>query len=137
MTKSVIHQLTEEQLKVAKKRLNELEKTNNGGKNDSCKVVKLTPTKLGGYAQMHIQKGCPKVLVHVLSFWIHKGAFPEEEGKDISHLCNTPLCINPDHLVRESTKINQKRKGCKGTIKCPHCIQSISICDCDPTNKCL
>lgn len=37
---------------------------------------------------------------------------------DVSHLCHSEICCNPDHLVLESGRDNLIRKGCLGTLVC-------------------
>ena len=131
---SAITKLTDQQRVETHKRMMSNAKTT-GPKN--CKVVNLTPTKEKGYAQAFVKGSTTKVLAHVLSFWISKGSFDPTDGKDISHLCHNPLCVNPDHLVREDKEINQRRKGCVGTVTCPcGCRHEFSVCNCS-NQKCL
>ncbi len=51
--------------------------------------------------------------VQRLSFLVSHGYLP----KKVSHLCHNSICINPDHLVEESQKINNQRKVCRGRIE--------------------
>lgn len=51
---------------------------------------------------------------------------------NVSHLCNERACFNPDHLVNESPKNNNSRKGCPGTIFCNHCSMISYICPHSP-----
>ena len=44
------------------------------------------------------------VLVHRLSYELHKGPIPD--GLVIDHLCRTPACVNPDHLEAVTQRDN-------------------------------
>jgi len=71
--------------------------------------------------------------VHVVAFWEKEGKGPAE-GFHVSHLCHNPACFNPDHLISESSKDNNSRKGCLVWIPCPHCKNSvIGICPHQPS----
>lgn len=37
-------------------------------------------------------------------------------GKQVSHLCHNPTCINPDHLIVETQSENEARKECANKI---------------------
>ena len=59
--------------------------------------------------------------VHRAVYYLHNGQSPaDDEGSntEISHLCHTPLCIEPSHLVRESHATNQERIHCKAQGRC-------------------
>ncbi len=57
---------------------------------------KWTGSKLkSGYGI--ISFGGKPISAHRLSWKLHKGVI--EEGKVIRHLCNNPICVNPDHLA--------------------------------------
>jgi len=60
----------------------------------------------------HIQFSVNKIglYLHRVAYW-SKG-LGDAQG-DVSHLCNHAACCNPDHLVDESTLLNNHRKGCK------------------------
>lgn len=46
--------------------------------------------------------------VHRRMYEQHVGAIPE--GLELDHLCETPLCVNPDHLEPVTRKENMRRR---------------------------
>jgi hypothetical protein len=48
-----------------------------------------------GYGTYHLDGQAQGA--HRVSYVMHKGTIPP--GHDIHHICNTPLCVNPDHLA--------------------------------------
>lgn len=44
------------------------------------------------------------------------------EAGDVSHRCDNPLCINPDHLTLESRVANSQRRTCHSDSTCLGCI---------------
>lgn len=78
----------------------------------------------GGYGRTWF-KG-QRYLAHRLSFQTYKGPIPD--GLDVCHSCDTPPCINPDHLFAgtESENIQDSiRKGrlTKNRVIKTHCPQ--------------
>jgi hypothetical protein len=63
------------------------------------------------------------------------GSFPENKTDECSHLCDNNRCIRFEHLVWESSKRNQNRKGCAGTVQCNCCTQMHDVCKHEP--KCI
>jgi len=55
--------------------------------------------------------------VHRLTYLLNKGSIPE--GHVIRHACNTPLCVNPEHLevgthqdnINDKVRANRQAKG--------------------------
>lgn len=59
--------------------------------------------------------------VHRAVYYLSVGQSPAVENEpksEISHLCHTPLCIKPSHLVKESHTRNQERMTCKAQGHC-------------------
>jgi len=51
------------------------------------------------------------VAVHIVSFVNKNGFVPGK--KQIDHLCNNRMCVNPDHLEMVSHKENQRRRDAR------------------------
>lgn len=63
-----------------------------------------------GYGQVHWQgRAC---LTHRLSYELWHGPIPQ--GMHVCHTCDTPACINPDHLFTGTQLDNQRDKNAKG-----------------------
>jgi hypothetical protein len=58
------------------------------------KCVIYTGQNNGRYGQIEYKR--KTYLVHRVSYQLKKGAIPD--GMCVCHSCDTPLCINPDHL---------------------------------------
>lgn len=59
---------------------------------DGC--ILYTGQNNGIYGQIEYRR--KTYLAHRASYMVHKGAIPA--GQCVCHACDTPLCINPDHL---------------------------------------
>lgn len=73
-----------------------------------------------GYGTACINK--KQQLAHRWSWELHRGPIPE--GMDVLHKCDTPLCVNPDHLKLGTQKDNAQdmsRKGRSWQQKKTHC----------------
>ncbi len=81
-------------------------------KTDSCWIWKAHKLKKG-YGHFHfIDKD---VLAHRFSYELHKGKIPE--GLFVCHSCDSPSCVNPDHLWLGTNKENRDDAECKGRAK--------------------
>lgn len=54
---------------------------------------------------------------HRVSYEVHKGPIPE--GMSVCHRCDTPACINPDHLFLGTHQENMQDAAAKGRAKQP------------------
>lgn len=59
----------------------------------------------GGYGRICVKD--KRLMVHRVSYFIHKGIIPEDFVVD--HLCNNTFCINPYHLEAKTQKDNGYR----------------------------
>lgn len=64
----------------------------------------------GGYGQFGIEE-CPR-RTHIISYFIHKGQIPD--GLCVLHKCDTPACVNPDHLFLGTVGDNSRDMVAKG-----------------------
>jgi predicted XRE-type DNA-binding protein len=65
-----------------------------------------------GYGIIKIPGERKQEYAHRLSWLIHRGPIPE--GQYVLHQCDTPACVNPEHLFLGSAKANagdMKNKG--------------------------
>lgn len=68
-----------------------------------------------GYGRIHVDG---KVRgAHILSFQMHKGPVPA--GIFVCHTCDTPSCVNPDHLFLGTPKDNTHDARAKGRLGAP------------------
>lgn len=59
-----------------------------------------------GYGQIKIPGTRKQEYAHRLSWMIHNGPIPE--GKSLLHKCDTPRCVNPEHLFLGNHKENSQ-----------------------------
>lgn len=64
----------------------------------------------GGYGQFHMPSG--PWLAHRVSWLLSKGWIPD--GSHVLHKCDTPACVNPDHLFLGTDKDNVQDMLSKG-----------------------
>ena len=65
-----------------------------------------------GYGQLKIPGERKQVYAHRLAWLIHRGPIPD--GKEVCHDCDTPRCVNPDHLFVGTRRDNQQDMKAKG-----------------------
>lgn len=65
-----------------------------------------------GYGQLSSKRGESPHKAHRVSWRLHRGDIPAH--MDVCHKCDTPLCVNPDHMFLGTAKDNvddMDRKG--------------------------
>lgn len=67
-----------------------------------------------GYGMMSMPQQSPK-LAHRVSWTLYRGPVPD--GMFVCHKCDTPACVNPDHLFVGSNADNVKDMDGKGRRK--------------------
>lgn len=111
-----------------------------------CSIVPLAPSKADGYVQVcfmgsncYVQvsfMGANKfaclreVVLWGAGVWL-------EVGQQASHLCGMPRCKALGHVIAETKIENQRRKGCRVWIDCPHEGCQLKILLCDHYPKCI
>lgn len=76
---------------------------------EECKLWQGSKTKQG-YGQLSL--GDKHWKAHILVYTLTKGAV--QKGLAVRHTCDTPSCINPDHLLLGTYKENEADKWSKG-----------------------
>lgn len=91
-----------------------------------CQICTMKPSKDGGYIQVSAGGANKFATLQEVVLWA-KGIslYP---GEQCSHLCARPTCVGLDHIIAESERENQRRKGCVVWVDCPHCALKISAC---------
>jgi hypothetical protein len=81
----------------------------------------IKSTDKDGYGYITVNKVSERA--HRMSYRIHKGEIPQ--GMCVCHTCDTPECVNPDHLFLATNQENtadkvrkgrQSRQGPKGGV---------------------
>jgi hypothetical protein len=71
----------------------------------------------------HLRIGKSLVLAHRLSYIIHKGDIPQ--NMCVLHICDTPLCVNPDHLFLGTQQDNIKDRDMKNHTRNRYTIKQL------------
>ena len=69
-----------------------------------------------GYGR--VQVGGATLLAHRVSFVLHKG--PLNRHAQVCHKCDTPACVNPDHLYAGTAADNMRDAMERGQLVVPH-----------------
>lgn len=81
-----------------------------------CRIWKGTPLQKTGYGRLSVgsrKDGSRKsLLAHRASYLAFRGPIPN--GMFVCHVCDTPSCINPDHLFLGTPWDNMQDKVRKG-----------------------
>ena len=81
-------------------------------KTDSCWVWSSNRDRYG-YGRFHgAVNGVLTKFAHRYSYMLHKGTIPE--GMLVCHKCDTPACVNPEHLFLGTDSDNMNDKISKG-----------------------
>lgn len=68
----------------------------------------------GGYGTISTARGSAPAKAHRLSWEMRNGPIPP--GQFVCHHCDTPACVNPDHLFLGTQKDNMRDCSRKGRV---------------------
>jgi hypothetical protein len=85
-------------------------------------------TTPAGYGALNLNRDGVKY-AHRISFELHHGPIPP--GMDICHRCDTPACVNPEHLFAGTRLDNVRDMHAKGRQAIPprpsHCVNGHAL----------
>lgn len=101
-----------------------------------CLLSGHQPSKDDGYVQLSwrgVNKLCtlPEVVAHA------GGSVRMFAGAQASHLCHERRCMVEGHVVYESAQANNRRKGCRVWMACPHATCPLLIRLCSHMPACI
>lgn len=104
-------------------------------KNGFCWQSEMVPSKENGYIQISYQGANKFCTLGEMLGWAAGLSNAYDPSLQISHRCHNPRCGIPAHITLETAVENNRRKGCKVWIDCPHrgCQDKILVCDHRPT----
>ncbi len=94
----------------------------------------IRSTNINGYGQAYVNKA--KLMAHRYAWQLFKGEIPK--GIQVLHSCDTPSCVNPEHLylgTHHDNMRDRKEKGRYRTVPCEICstpTHSTGTKRCDP-----
>lgn len=68
----------------------------------------------GGYGTLSTIRGFAPAKAHRVSWEMRNGPIPE--GAYVCHRCDTPACVNPDHLFLGTQQQNMRDCAAKGRV---------------------
>jgi len=90
-------------------------------------------TKKQGYGYIGLLGlGKASLMVTHLALWTRSHSLRPTRRDQVSHLCHTPACFNPNHLRQEHRLLNAGRNGCQA-FRDLECL----ISDCIHTPACI
>jgi len=97
-----------------------------------CRLCLLKPNKEGGYVQLSAEGANKFAMLQEVLVW-SRGVTERVLGEQCSHLCGNPLCLVAEHIIMESAKDNNNRKGCLVVGDCAHCPLKYLLCRHQPS----
>ena len=80
-----------------------------------CWLWKAAVTPTAGYGMINAGRGQGNTTAHRVSYRLHKGPVPP--GANVLHRCDTPACVNPDHLYLGTHADNMRDMAVRNRAK--------------------